>query len=180
MGLASMNRYIGLGLAAMSALALSACGFRPLYATESTPAGISVYFEQIFVADIGGRTGRVLRNQLMDAFTPDGTPQSAAYRLEIELNDGKDGLAIQENADITRYNYTLTAKYKLVDAANGQVMNTGVSRAIAGYNVVNQQFSTQIAQRDAEERAARELGEDIRLRLGVFFEKRFGLTNPAG
>lgn len=178
--MASMNRYIGLGLAAMSALALSACGFRPLYATESTPAGISVYFEQIFVADIGGRTGRVLRNQLMDAFTPDGTPQSAAYRLEIELNDGKDGLAIQENADITRYNYTLTAKYKLVDAANGQVMNTGVSRAIAGYNVVNQQFSTQIAQRDAEERAARELGEDIRLRLGVFFEKRFGLTNPAG
>jgi LPS-assembly lipoprotein len=58
-------------------------------------------------------------------------------------------------------------------------MNTGVSRAIAGYNVVNEQFSTQIAQRDAEERAAREIGEDIRLRLGVFFEKRFGITGQA-
>jgi LPS-assembly lipoprotein len=179
MGLASMNRYLGLCLTVSTALSLSGCGFRPLYATESTPAGIAVYFEQIYVSDIGGRTGRVLRNQLMDAFTPGGTPKSAAYHLEIELNDGKEGLAIQENADITRYNYTLTAKFKLIDASNGQVMNTGVSRAIAGYNAVNEQFSTQIAQRDAEERAARELGEDIRLRLGVFFEKRFGLTNPA-
>jgi LPS-assembly lipoprotein len=175
-----MNRWIGICLAGAAALTLGGCGFRPLYATESTPAGISVYFEQIYVADIGGRTGRVLRNQLMDAFTPAGTPKLAAYRLEIELKDTKEGLAIQENADITRYNFTLAANYKLVDAANGQVMNTGVSRAIAGYNVVNEQFSTQIAQRDAEERAARELGEDIRLRLGVFFEKRFGLTNAPG
>jgi LPS-assembly lipoprotein len=174
-----MNRLIGLCLASAAAVSLSACGFRPLYATESTPAGIAVYFEQIYVADIGGRTGRVLRNQLMDAFTPSGTPASAAYRLEIELTDGKEGLVIQENADITRYNYTLTAKFNLVDAASGQVMERGSSRAIAGYNVVNEQFSTQIAQRDAEERAAREIGEDIRLRLGVFFEKRFGVTdNP--
>jgi LPS-assembly lipoprotein len=115
----------------------------------------------------------------MDAFTPGGTPKSAAYRLEITLEGQKEGLAIQDNADITRYNYTLSAKYKLIDSANSQVMNTGISRAIAGYNVVNEQFSTQIAQRDAEERAARELGEDIRLRLGVFFEKRFGVTGSA-
>lgn len=175
-----MKRIFGLCLAAAAAVSLSACGFRPLYATESTPAGITVYFEQIYVAEIGGRTGRVLRNQLMDAFTPEGTPKSAAYRLEIELGDNKEGLVIQENADITRYNYTLTAKFKLIDAANGQVMDTGVSRAIAGYNAVSEQFSTQVAQRDAEERAARELGEDIRLRLGVFFEKRFGLTNTPG
>jgi LPS-assembly lipoprotein len=175
-----MNRLIGVCMAAAAALSLSGCGFRPLYATESTPAGIAVYFEQIYVSDIGGRTGRVLRNQLMDAFTPSGTPSSAAYRLEIELVDSKEGLAIQENADITRYNYTLTANFKLVDAANGQIMNRGVSRAISGYNVVSEQFSTQIAQRDAEERAARELGEDIRLRLGVFFEKRFGVTNSPG
>jgi LPS-assembly lipoprotein len=174
-----MKRVFVLSLAAAAALTLSGCGFRPLYATESTPAGISVYFEQIFVGEIDGRTGRTLRNQLMDAFTPGGTPKSAAYRLEIVLEGQKEGLAIQDNADITRYNYTLSAKYKLIDAANSQVMNTGVSRAIAGYNVVNEQFSTQIAQRDAEERAAREIGEDIRLRLGVFFERRFGITGQA-
>jgi LPS-assembly lipoprotein len=174
-----MNRLISLGLVAGMSLSLGACGFRPLYATESTPAGIAVHFEQIYVTEIGGRTGRVLRNQLMDAFTPEGTPKSAAYRLEIELSDTKEGLVIQENADITRYNFTLTAKFKLIDASSSQVINTGSSRAISGYNVVNQQFSTQIAQRDAEERAARELGEDIRLRLGVFFEKRFGGTAPA-
>lgn len=171
-----MNRIAVLSLAGLAALTLSGCGFRPLYATESTPAGIVVYFEQIYVEEVKGRTGLVLRNQLMDAFTPGGTPAAAAYRLEIALDEKKEGLAIQENADITRYNYTLSAKFVLRDSSNNQVMTTGVSRAIAGYNVVNEQFATQIAQRDAEERAARELGEDIRLRLGVFFEKRFGLT----
>lgn len=172
-----MKRIMLVCAAAALGLGLSGCGFRPLYGTESTPAGVVAYFEQIYVADIkAGRTGQVLRNQLLDALTPGGTPKTAAYRLEIVLKDNKEGLAIQENSDITRYNFTLTAEFTLIDAVNNQVMNKGVSRAIAGYNVVNEQFATQIAQRDAEERAARELGEDIRLRLGVFFEKRFGLT----
>jgi LPS-assembly lipoprotein len=172
------KRWLAVSAMAIAALTLGGCGFRPLYATESTPAGIAVYFNEIYVEEIAGRTGLVLRNQLMDAFTPGGTPKASAYRLEIVLEDKREGLAIQENTDITRYNFTLTAKFSLRDATNSQVIHTGSSRAIAGYNVVNSQFATMTAQRDAEERAARELGEDIRLRLGVFFERRFGLTGP--
>ena len=173
-----MKRIIELGLVGAAVMTLTACGFRPLYATESTPAGISTYFNEIYVQDIPGRTGVVLRNQLMDAFTPGGTPKASAYRLEVTMKDQKEGLAIQENTDITRYNYTLTVNFTLRDAVTGQEMYKGISRAIAAYNVVNSQFGTVIAQRDAEERAGREIGEDIRLRLGIFFEKRFGLTTP--
>jgi LPS-assembly lipoprotein len=95
-----------------AALALGACGFRPLYATGTTPDGMETYFSQVFVEPIPGRQGVHLRNQMMDALTPEGTPSSAAYKLSIKLEDVKEGLAIQANTQITRYNYRLTAQYE--------------------------------------------------------------------
>ena len=168
-----MNRVLGLAFVLVAAVSLSACGFRPLYATGTTPDGMSSYFTQVFVEPIPGRQGVHLRNQMLDALTPGGTPSAAAYRLSIKLEDVKEGLAIQENTQITRYNYSLTAKYELRDSVSGEVLDHGTARAIAAYNVVDSQFATQSAERDAQERAAREVGEDIRLRLGLYFENRF-------
>ena len=169
-----MNRFLGVTFIVGAALALSACGFRPLYATGTTPDGMETYFSQVFVEPIPGRQGVHLRNQMLDALTPDGTPGSSAYKLSIKLEDVKEGLAIQTNTQITRYNYRLTAKYELRDTVSGEVLDKGVARAIAAYNVADSQFATQTAERDAQERAAREVGEDIRLRLGLYFEQRFG------
>jgi LPS-assembly lipoprotein len=169
-----MKKFLGLALGLAAALSLGACGFRPLYAVGTTPDGVNSYFTQVFVEPIPGRQGVHLRNQMMDALTPDGTPSSAAYRLSIKLEDVKEGLAIKENTQITRYNYSLTAKYELRDSVSGEVLDHGTARAIAAYNVADSQFATQSAERDAQERAAREAGEDIRLRLGLYFENRFG------
>jgi LPS-assembly lipoprotein len=169
-----MRKLFGLVLGAAALAALGGCGFKPLYAVGTTPEGVSSYFNQVYVEEIPGRQGVHLRNQLMDALTPAGTPGSAAYRLTIKLEDLKEGLAIKENTQITRYNYALTAKYELRDSVSGEVLDRGTARAIAAYNVAESQFATQSAERDAQERAAREVGEDIRLRLGLYFENRFG------
>lgn len=170
-----MSRVLGVVFGLCAALALSGCGFRPLYATTGAGSeGMAEYFSQVFVEPIPGRQGVHLRNQLMDALTPAGTPSAAAYRLTIKMEDLKEGLAIKENTQITRYNYSLTAKYELRDSVSGEVLDRGTARAIAAYNVVDSQFATQSAERDAQERAAREVGEDIRLRLGLYFDNRFG------
>ncbi len=170
-----MSRLLGVVLSAGLALSVSACGFRPLYATGTTPDGMETYFSQVFVEPIPGRQGVHLRNQLMDALTPEGTPGSAAYKLVVKLDDVKEGLAIQANTQIMRYNYRLTAHYELRDTVSGEVLDKGLARAIAAYNVApDSQFATQSAERDAQERAAREVGEDLRLRLGLYFEQRFG------
>lgn len=171
-----MMRVVALVFGLCAALALSACGFRPLYAVGTTPEGISTYFTQVYVDPIPGRQGVHLRNQMMDQLTPEGTPGAAAYRLSIKLEDIKEGLAIQENTQITRYNYTLIARYELRDSVSGEVLDKGTARAIAAYNVAESQFATQSAERDAQERAAREVGEDIRLRLALYFENRFSKT----
>lgn len=172
-----MKRVARAAVLAAAAISLAGCGFRPLYAVGTTPDGMSSYFGQVYVDPIPGRQGVHLRNQLLDAMTPDGTPTNAAYNLNVQLSDTKEGLAIQENTQITRYNYTLTAKYELRDAVSNEVLDKGTARAIAAYNVVDSQFGTQSAERDAQERAAREVGEDIRLRIGLYFENRFGTKN---
>ena len=172
-----MKRVARAVVVAAAAISLAGCGFRPLYAVGTTPDGMSSYFGQVYVDPIPGRQGVHLRNQLLDAMTPGGTPSSAAYNLNVQLNDTKEGLAIQENTQITRYNYTLTAKYELRDAVSNEVLDKGTARAIAAYNVVDSQFGTQSAERDAQERAAREVGEDIRLRIGLYFENRIGSKN---
>src|SRR5215813_3283667 len=118
-----MKRLLGVVFGLCAALALCGCGFEPLYATGVTPEGMSTYFGQVYVDTIPGRQGVHLRNQLMDALTPAGTPGAAAYRLTINLEDLKEGLAIQENTQITRYNYSLTAKYELRDSVSGEVLD---------------------------------------------------------
>jgi len=170
-----MKRVLGFAGVIGLAVSLGACGFHPLYATgPSGSGGMTQYYSQVLVEPIQGRQGVHLRNQLMDEFTPGGTPANAAYRLSIRLEEQKEGLAIQQDTRITRYNYNLTAKYELKDATSGQVLDRGISRSIAPYNVVDSQFATLSAERDAQERAAREIGEDIRMRMGTYFEEHFG------
>lgn len=59
-----------------------------------------------------------------------------------------------------------------MDIRTGNTVHEGQSRSIASYNVVDSQFATLSAQRDAEERAAVELSEDIKLRLAIFFDRQ--------
>jgi hypothetical protein len=141
----------------------------PSAATGTTPEGITTYFTQVFVSR--SCRGACICNQLMDALTCGNAapPPPAQHQAE----DVKEGLAIQENTQITLQLFA-GAKYELRDSVSGEVLDHGTARAIAAYNVVDSQFSTQSAERDAQERAAREVGEDIRLRLGLYFENRFG------
>jgi len=97
---------------------------------------------------------------------------AARYRLIVTLSENREGLALRRDASVTRYNYVLRATFELRDAATDVVVDKGDARAIAAYNVVDSQFATLSAEQDAETRAARELAEQIRLRLGVGFERR--------
>ena len=48
---------------------------------------------------------------------------------------------------------------------------SGQSNSVNSYNIVDSQFATFISERDARERALRELSEDIRLRLATYFAR---------
>ena len=114
------------------------------------------------------RVGQVLRNELLDRLNSAGEPVKPKYRLGVTVSERREGLAFQRDQTVTRYNLRLSAVYTLSDASTGQTLVRGQARAVAAYNVVQSEFANVVAERDAEVRAAREVGEEISIRIGVF------------
>jgi LPS-assembly lipoprotein len=156
-------------IVALIAAAVSACGFHPLYGTIDGKPGIDM--TSIYVKTIPERTGYVLRNDLLDLFDSMGNPEGAKYRLEIELKTQRVALGFLENAQITRYNFYLTARYSLVSTATNKPVKRGTARTITSYNVVSSPYATVTAEKDAQDRATRDVAGTIRTELAVFLRE---------
>jgi LPS-assembly lipoprotein len=150
-----------------SAMTLAACGFHPLYGRGGASPAIMA---SIYVDPIPDRTGYELRNSLTDLFDSGGGG-SKQYRLKVRLSDQRKGIALQNDATITRYNYLLDADYELFDST-GKVVTSGHQSTLTAYNVVSSPYATLSAQQDAQKRAAQDLSQRIQLDLGVFFARR--------
>ncbi len=144
---------------------LGACGFHPMYGSSLAPALSSVYVEPI--AD---RDGYELRNTLIDALQSDGDKAGKTYSLKVTLNESSQGIALQNDATITRYNNRLEAHYILSDM-KGAVLTSGTQVELSAYNVVQSPYATLSAQQDSSKRAAQDVAERIHLDLGVWFRK---------
>jgi LPS-assembly lipoprotein len=144
---------------------LAGCGFHPMYGNSLAPQLSSVYVEPI-----AERDGYELRNSLIDVLQSDGDAAGKAYRLKISLNESSQGIALQNDATITRYNNRLEARYTLSDA-RGNVLTTGTQSEMSAYNVVVSPYATLVAEQDASKRAAQEVAERIHLDLGVWFRQ---------
>jgi LPS-assembly lipoprotein len=150
------------------ALALAGCGFEPLHGGQGPGGGTtSQRLAQVQVAPIGDRVGQLVRNRLLDYFEPPGSRVSPVYRLVVDLDELKDGLAIESDRTVTRYNMTLMARYQLVEIASGRIVLDGQTRAISAYNVIRSDYANLIAERDALSRAAQEIADVIGLRVAV-------------
>jgi LPS-assembly lipoprotein len=168
----------------LAAPVLSACGFSPLYGRSDIAAVPGQQYaslvrdelSRISIDPIPNRLGLTMRNNLLDLLTPDGEPASPAYKLSVVLHERSEGLAIQEDSSITRYNYRLRAQYVLTDVQSGAVVQSGEESAVAAYNVADSQFATLSAEKDVRARTARELSQILRLRLGIGFERRARTT----
>lgn len=149
-------------------IGLAACGFQPLYAERD---GTSTAHElaSVAVSPIDSRMGQLVYGGLIDELAPADNPQELRYRLDLKLHHVKEGQAFEEDAAVTRFSIRLTSKYDLVETATGRTVFSGSSHAMAAYNVVINQYATLTAERNAEKRAARELTENMKLQLSLYF-----------
>ena len=80
----------GLSLLLAAAPALSACGnggFRPLYGTTASGAGLQERLAQVDFAPIPGRVGQRIRNELIFHSTGGGNPLPPTHRLEVSIKE---------------------------------------------------------------------------------------------
>jgi LPS-assembly lipoprotein len=153
----------------IAALALSGCGFRPLYGTMgANPAGQRI-FASIYVEPITHeRVGYELRNKLIDLLRGPDRAQNATYRLQVVVTETREGVALQNDATITRYDLAFTAKYKLLDA-NLNTVTQGEETTLESFDVAQSPYASLTGQQAAEKRAAQDIAEHIQIDLGVHF-----------
>lgn len=151
-------------------LLLSACGFRPLYASGGV-ADVSEELAQVEVAVIADRPGQILRNYLIQELNSGGRPTEPAYRLDVDLRERRVDLGIDKTDSAQRANLVITARFSLhTSADDDEVLNRRIG-IITSYNIVLDEFATKSAQTAARERGLRQLGSDIRTQLALYFSR---------
>ena len=147
-------------------VALAGCGFTPLYGGGKVAPQLS----SIYVEPIAERNGYELRTRLIELLNSDGVLAGKRYRLKITMTESSQGIALQNDATITRYNNRMEAKYVLSDAS-GTLVTQGTQSELSSYNVVQSPYATLAGEQDSAKRAAQDMAERIRLELGVWFRK---------
>jgi LPS-assembly lipoprotein len=163
-------RNVRIAAALALAFAASGCGFHPLYGNSGDTAQNADKLASIYVDPIPERLGYELRNTLIDLFDSSGRASEDSYRLHVTLSEKSLGVAVQNDAAITRYNDTLTVAYVLTDM-KGTVVTQGTETGLSAYNVVASPYATLTAQRDADMRSAGDIAYRIRTDLAVFFSQ---------
>jgi len=146
-----------------ASLALSGCGFTPLYAQQ----GVVQSLASIDVVAPEGRTGFLIRQSLDDAFAKNRSGP-AAYRMNLSLAEARYPRGIRIDNVATRYEYVLTANYTLSALPSGALAKKGTVHVELTYDSADQPYASISAQQDAQERAAEEAARRIQLELAAW------------
>src|SRR5262252_2163316 len=160
---------------------LTAGCFQPLYGEHSltnspalAPALAGVDVSQI-PALSGSPEARVaveVRNQLLFNLTGGAEPPPPTHRLAIRMSSNRMSVIV----DITSgrpdvEDYGLNAYYTLTEIKSGKQVVTGTTFARVSYDIPGQaqRFARARGLRDAENRAAKQIADNIKARLASYF-----------
>ncbi len=163
---------------------LTAGCFQPMYGSGANSPGAasvnvadklsSVEVEQI-VAPAATPLSRLaveVRNNLIFDLTGGGPAASSAYKVKISMAASTRQVIVDINSARPEIqNYGINATYSLIDNGTGRTLFTSYTFARVSYNIPGQQqrFAGDRGLRDAENRAAKSISENIRNRLASYF-----------
>lgn len=160
--------------------AISACTVRPFYAepqaSETSAPGLTEQLSAISIGPARSRHEQEVRNHLIFLFGGGaGEPAHPRYALDINVRARIEEAAIRQVAredEPTAGSVTLIARYRLTATGSGELVGSGIRSFTASFDRPRQQFATLRAERDAHNRAARELAEVLRLAVAQHLESR--------
>ena len=167
-------------LAVAALAALTAGCFQPMYAehTDGTPGlreklmGVEIPTVDKPNASRDARIGVEIRNALAFKLYGDATGLPPTHRLVLRFTTTRSSLMVDPNTALpTSENYGIDAQYNLIEIATNRSVMTGSTFSRVSYDIPGsiQRFARSRAYRDAEDRAAREIAENIQTRLASFF-----------
>jgi LPS-assembly lipoprotein len=154
----------------LAALAMASCGFKPLYGTSPVGDGVAVHLASIDIVEQKTRLGQLIRNDLLTSMSEPGA-SGGRYRLAFESTFRTiSTIEVKDETDETRrFSFRVNTAFRLLDARSGAELHKGKTFSQVSFDRTTSDFSNLQAENDAMERAAHEVGNDIRTRLAAYF-----------
>jgi len=178
----SARTRIAVRLLAVAALAgLTAGCFQPMYAERAD--GAPALREKLMGVELppidkpnGSRDARIgveIRNALAFKLYGQATGLPPTHKLVLRFTTARSSLMVDPATALpTSENYGIDAQYNLVDLATNKSVMTGSTFSRVSYDTFSgqfQRFARTRAFRDAEDRAAQEIADNIQTRLASYF-----------
>jgi len=139
-------------------MAAAGCGFTPAYG----PGGTAGVLRDAVRVEVG----ETVFDYRLRAAVEERLGAGEGFVLTLEARVEEVAAAVTEEGSITRFNLTGVAEWRLVDAAGAEV-GAGQVSGFTGYLTTGSTVATEAARRDAEERLAVVLAEQVVARLVI-------------
>lgn len=140
-------------------LALSACGFTPVYGPGSPATGM---LDHVAIDAPADRRAFDLVERLEERL---GRAGSATYRLSYQIDVQSENRTITPTNAITRYNLNGRVHYTLRDLKTDRVLTQGDVTTFTSYSASGTPVATNASENDAQVRLMRLLADQIVTRL---------------
>lgn len=147
---------------------ISACQFQPLHGDNSISSSNGTSLSGVTVSEVNSRVGQQVRNHLLFILNGGFPPVQKTHEARLRITYSNRQLAsIEDVRDSTSGTINVNVYYDLIDLSTGKIINSGTRQAEAAYDRTGQVFANTRAERDAENRAAKEAAEAIRLAIAT-------------
>ncbi|MGH6761179.1 MAG: LPS assembly lipoprotein LptE [Phyllobacterium sp.] len=170
-----------IALALVAGVAISGCQVRPLYSQTSAGTGVGeqARLASVAINDVDTRYAQEVRNHLIFLLGGGaGEPASPAYRVTMTVTSETTSAAQVQSADTTRREgqptagtVQLSAVYSIMDAATTKPVANGFRTVYSSFDRPRQPYAELRAERDAQDRAARELAQQLHLAIAQNLSK---------
>ena len=156
-------------------LLIASCGFRPMY--KQTPYNdLSKQTSEISIPPVSGFDGQygiMLRNSLLNKHTPMGKPENPLYILDINLSQPNiSDYTIKTNGVASSRIVKINAKYTFKKKGDARVLLNKTVNASVPYNLLNNQFSTEMLKQDAIKLSIEDLSNQIYFAIITYFTEK--------
>ena len=142
---------------------------RSLARQEVTASGSSTshaLLASAVVDPVSTRAGQQVRNKLLFALNGGNPASGGNYRIKLKVVTNEVTLLIAPASFApTAAQAVMNVRYELIDTRTGKKVTVGNRRTFASFDKTTQSFANERAYRDAENRAAAEIAQQIRLAL---------------
>ncbi|HEY5226208.1 MAG TPA: LPS assembly lipoprotein LptE [Methylovirgula sp.] len=172
--LQAMAKHFRLVFGLLPALLLAGC-LHPLYGTGGDNGLVAQEMRAIEITPIPARLGHYLGDELIFALNGTGSHVLPKYKLTVTPAESVRTPLIDTVTGIaTSSTVAVSAKYVLTSVDGGKPIAHGTVFVAASYDRTSQRFSDMRAARNAEQRDARTMADQIRTQLAAALASRVG------